>query len=617
MAQNNFVAQDLERFTRSDYSALLALLNGLSFEFVIQRYYCADDLEALQLTESHIRDKLARLKAQLIQRAIESNPYVAQSLQNAASTHRWSRSVVTYLLSCAEPSHAIPKPHDYLSQWLLPRIALRLKSEGASTVAELVTLINRRGYTWYRRIPYLGEGKAKALIKWLQAHQASVGLLAPQSLSAPALSNDLMVLSPEAPSPAFAPLERLRLSPSISGVGAENRYAGRALISAKDDLEAIDAYLTNFDDSPKTQRSYAKEIERFLAWSVTVQAKPMSGLLVEDCQAYLKFIAHPDPAWTGPRAPRSSPLWRPFAGVLSAKSQKYAVNVLRALFVYLVDARYLAGNPWKMIKDPIVVEETEALQISKALESRLWEKLSYPNGILDLLCQTDNEILHQRYPMRGWAKKLNLAAQYRLLRAAVLIMGTAGLRRDELVKATRNRLRVTVEDAEIWELSVVGKGSKARRTYLAPRVVAALRDHWLDRGETPSDFDLGLGVIPLIAPVDRQHTPNQRGVEPSLTRPFSVRAINHLVQKTFQRLSQDTTLDLSEAERLYLTKMAPHDFRHTFGTENVRHGMPVDVLQKLLGHASLETTTIYLTLEKQRAISETKKVLVKQKSAAA
>ena len=45
-------------------------------------------------------------------------------------------------------------------------------------------------------------------------------------------------------------------------------------------------------------------------------------------------------------------------------------------------------------------------------------------------------------------------------------------------------------------------------------------------------------------------------------------------------------------------------FRHTFGTQSVADDVPVDVVQKLLGHASLQTTTIYVQAEKQRVIEE-------------
>ena len=55
---------------------------------------------------------------------------------------------------------------------------------------------------------------------------------------------------------------------------------------------------------------------------------------------------------------------------------------------------------------------------------------------------------------------------------------------------------------------------------------------------------------------------------------------------------------------MHLRRAAPHAFRHTFGTLAVAGEVPLDVVQKLLGHASLQTTTIYVQAEKKRNIRE-------------
>jgi integrase len=50
---------------------------------------------------------------------------------------------------------------------------------------------------------------------------------------------------------------------------------------------------------------------------------------------------------------------------------------------------------------------------------------------------------------------------------------------------------------------------------------------------------------------------------------------------------------LSAAEMKILAGTSPHAFRHTFGTLAVAEGDPLDVAQRILGHASLQTTSIY------------------------
>jgi integrase len=56
--------------------------------------------------------------------------------------------------------------------------------------------------------------------------------------------------------------------------------------------------------------------------------------------------------------------------------------------------------------------------------------------------------------------------------------------------------------------------------------------------------------------------------------------------------------DAKGAERL--AAASTHWLRHTHGTHAVAAGTPLDVLQQNLGHASLNTTTIYVTSEKRR-----------------
>ncbi len=61
---------------------------------------------------------------------------------------------------------------------------------------------------------------------------------------------------------------------------------------------------------------------------------------------------------------------------------------------------------------------------------------------------------------------------------------------------------------------------------------------------------------------------------------------------------------LDEPARMALAALSPHAFRHTFGTQAVANAVPLDVVQKVLGHASLQTTSIYVQAEQQRIMQE-------------
>ncbi|MFM0084510.1 site-specific integrase [Paraburkholderia sediminicola] len=62
-------------------------------------------------------------------------------------------------------------------------------------------------------------------------------------------------------------------------------------------------------------------------------------------------------------------------------------------------------------------------------------------------------------------------------------------------------------------------------------------------------------------------------------------------------------LALTEDERRQLASTTPHAFRHTFGTQ-AAVDVPLDVVQQVLGHASLQTTTIYVQAERKRVRRE-------------
>jgi len=219
----------------------------------------------------------------------------------------------------------------------------------------------------------------------------------------------------------LAPLERMAVPHTLSGADGprrgENRPMAFCYIQARHDLEAVRAYLNKYRDQPKTLRAYTKEVERFLLWSVVVRGKALSSLVVDDCEVYKDFLKSPDPRFVGERFSRRSPRWRPFASSnLSPESQRYAVRALRAAFTWLVDVRYLAGNPWKAVNDPKIVERETAMQIQRALPADLWQRL---RDELDKRCAATD--------MRQGDAKLTV--QWRIVRAALLLMGDSGLRR--------------------------------------------------------------------------------------------------------------------------------------------------------------------------------------------
>jgi hypothetical protein len=56
-------------------------------------------------------------------------------------------------------------------------------------------------------------------------------------------------------------------------------------------------------------------------------------------------------------------------------------------------------------------------------------------------------------------------------------------------------------------------------------------------------------------------------------------------------------------------RASAHWLRHTHGSHAVAANVPIEVVQNNLGHASLSTTTIYVTSEKRRRYREMAKFL--------
>jgi integrase len=63
-----------------------------------------------------------------------------------------------------------------------------------------------------------------------------------------------------------------------------------------------------------------------------------------------------------------------------------------------------------------------------------------------------------------------------------------------------------------------------------------------------------------------------------------------------------------------LANSSPHAFRHTFGTLAIEAGMPIDVTQSIMGHASPTTTGIYIRTKEKRMVSEAAKFFGKKDS---
>ena len=569
------------QFTRADYAALRAWLQGVPAADIAARYLVVGaDSDDPPDPRSVQRELLARRDA-LVQRAHQHGaPHWAAALTaelrgSGAAVDRALRAVIA-LEALGTPK---PKLTHAVRLWFAPALARRLERASLATVGELVAHCEARGRGWWRSVPRVGAKAAAAVLAWLQASEKALGV----SLGTHVASADLVALAelvPLAPGGRPAPFEALRLSSDLDGSAGSNRApAERSMLGARNDYEAILAWLARWNGSRHTFRAYRKEAERFLAWAVVERGKALSSLVHEDCIAYRDFLADPQPAarWCGPMTSRFSPAWRPFQGPLAPASANHALTVLRSLCEFLTRQRYLYANPWDGVPDR--VRTTPRLQIEKALSLEAWAGLT---AWLELMCAAPG------------------AARWRTVRAVVVLLRDSGLRIDEACRAVGAQLRPIAkgEAQTLWgELSIVGKGSRERSVPISASAMRALRAHWDDRGIEAELVPPG----PLLAP------PTSARLPPRAQRRHEAGASGY-TPSGIHRLLASIEPALAAADVPQELRVRAHALRHSFASHSTERDVPIDVLQAILGHASPATTSVYNQARRERRLREVAKL---------
>ncbi|NRF72251.1 tyrosine-type recombinase/integrase [Aquincola sp. S2] len=439
------------------------------------------------------------------------------------------------LLRELERSVAAPASRsDPIEAWLAPRQVAALRASGETTLGDLEARIQRGG-RWWIGISAIGPTKAERL-------KSLLGRLLPTPV-APAF--DL---------PAW-PLEQAKAAllpgAGLSGQFGQNRHRSAACeLQADDDLSAIRAWVVARAASPHTALHYEREAERFLLWCVLLRRKALSDATLQDCQAYIDFLADVPAQWISRlKVPRMSPGWAPFKGQLSAASRSQAVSVLSALCDWLVGARYLVVNPWGQV-------DRRALGAAPAAEPA-------PRAFTEAAWQALEQHLHTLPPSAAGAR----------LRWICAFVHATGLRASELLRALRSDLRSIPSG---YELHVVGKGGRHRVVPVPAHAVDATRVYFESRG---LPWDTAAPATPLLGRLDGRDEPLSY---PALYECFA----------TFVRNALDAS-SLTSAERSRAARASARWLRHTYATRSAERQVPVGVLQHNLGHADPRSTATY------------------------
>lgn len=360
-----------------------------------------------------------------------------------------------------------------------------------------------------------------------------------------------------------APIERLSLPEELDGQLGVNRAQEDAakLIEADTDLAAVQAWLSEFEHSPQTQRSYRKEAERLVLWALIERRKPLSSLMREDLQAYELFLVDPQPQklWCGPRAPRFSDRWRPFERALSKASQHQALVILNALFNHLVAAGYLKGNPLALTRRRRQNQARPSATVERFLEHDLWQ------AVLE-------DIEHMP---RGSTRS---TAHYERNRYLVRLLYFLGARVSEVACHTMSSF---IEIRGRWWWRVLGKGQREDRVPVNKEMLEALYRYRLYHG------------LPAL-PQPGESTPLVLSIKGR--GGISSNMVYRLIKAVVMRAA--ASLEASEPHKaVKLRQASTHWFRHTSLTHQADAGIELRYLNKNARHRKLETTSIYLHAE--------------------
>ncbi|MCE9662372.1 site-specific integrase [Halomonas sp. M5N1S17] len=358
------------------------------------------------------------------------------------------------------------------------------------------------------------------------------------------------------------PQPQLTLGQAASVVPVADRAAAR--IAADDDHHAVALWLAEFRASPQTLRAYRREAERLLLW-LGEQGRGLGGLRRQDLDAFEAFLAdpRPDERWVGPPRPRHSPEWRPFRGPLSPASRRQSLVILQGLFAWLVEAGWVAHNPFRLMRDKRRRLDNRQPRIERYLERPLWEWL-------------------WQWLERPLEEGAGTKARFNRSRRR-MTFGFAYLLAPRISEMAATRMGDFVMREGRWWWRVVGKGDKL--AYIpVPQDMLALLGEW--RG--------GLGLASMPEP--GEDTPLLRGLNGR--RSLGDNQLYRLIREAFGDAAEALEAEQGgKAQVQRLRQATPHWLRHTALTHQAQAGVELRYLASTARHSRLDTTARYLHAE--------------------
>lgn len=373
------------------------------------------------------------------------------------------------------------------------------------------------------------------------------------------------------------------------GLPAGPNRAPRPQLAARNDAEALAAWLATFHGSPNTLRNARKEVERLWLWAAEARGKAPSALTHEDLLAYQAFLADPQPPsrWVADgHFARDHAGWRPFTRrrpgqpPLSPASQRQALVVLDGCFRWLVEAGYLQHNPlhlsrrrWSQSRVAAATAPGahtlagDAAAAGRWLAPEEWQVVGEAIAALP----RDSAGAREHFHRCRWVMALLYLAKLRISEVAQGRMGQF--------------YALQLDGVERWWLVTHGKGGKLRKVAVVPDLMREL-----------ATYRESLGLPPLPSPADTQ--PLVGKLRQSPRHPgISVSALHKIVKEVFRRAVAHAEAKGQPGLALRLQQASAHWLRHSGASHLLLAGADLVQVRDQLGHASIATTNTYLHSE--------------------
>lgn len=432
-----------------------------------------------------------------------------------------------------------PFPDDFVGGWFDEMLAKKLVSAGFMTLGALNARVSAGG-AWFKSLPAIGQSKAQRIEVYLRTLLPRVDVALPYFGMPKTLD-------------AYSPASTLPALPN-------------SLLGAVSLDESVSAWIEAKAGSDATRKVYAREVGRFLVWlRMEHPERTPAHLSIQEAIAFSEFLKHiPDHYISRRKASPGELGWAPFRDQLTPASRKQALIVVSSWLDWLMDARHISANPFRLINKKQGDNPSNMGEV-KALSERAMNEL-----------------------LRFFDSAPPRPAVHRM-RFLLLFLESMGLRASELLQA---RISDLITLPEGLALHVHGKGSKNRHVTLNRQARQALNDYLASRGF--ENIESSPSEIPLLASARNSLEPIKYSTFYDTLKRWLTKAVSASA--------------LPSHEKAHLYQVSAHWLRHTFGTRLIEKGAAPDAVQSSMGHASPATLAKYTRTSAKRQFAEVGRV---------